>query len=69
MPQRTLKFRIRQDGLVQETVEGVSGQSCLQLTEKLESSLGNVQLKELTSEAYNLTEDQSHLITEQIKAF
>ena len=69
MPQRTLRFRIRQDGLVQETVEGVSGQACLQLTDKLESALGNVELKELTSDAYDCSEDQSHLLTEQIKSF
>ena len=52
MPQRTLRFKIRQDGLVEETVEGIAGQSCQQLTEKLEGALGVVQRRELTSEAY-----------------
>ncbi len=37
-PQRTLRFKIRQDGLVEETVEGVVGNSCIQLTDKLEAA-------------------------------
>ncbi len=52
MPQRTLRFKIRQDGLVEESVEGVTGQSCFQLTEKLEKALGVVQHQEPTSETY-----------------
>ena len=67
MPQRILRFRISQDGSVQETVEGVIGQSCLKLTEKLESALGNVQQRELTSEAYICPEEQSHLVQGNIK--
>ena len=56
MPQRTLRFKIRQDGLVEESVEGVSGQSCQKLTEKLENDLGVVQRSEPTAEAF-LRED------------
>ena len=67
MPQRILRFRISQDGSVQESVEGFTGQSCLRLTEKLESALGNVQQRELTSEAYICPEEQSHLVQENIK--
>ena len=67
MPQRILRFRISQDGSVEETVEGFTGQSCLKLTEKLESALGTVQQRELTSEAYIRPEDQSQLIQEHIK--
>ena len=67
MPQRILRFRISQDGSVEETVEGFKGQSCLKLTEKLESTLGRVQKRELTSEAYICPEAQSHLIQENIK--
>ena len=67
MPQRVLRFRISQDGSVEETVEGFTGQSCLKLTEKLESALGSVQQRELTSEAYICPEDQSQLIQEHIK--
>ena len=67
MPQRILRFRISQDGSVQESVEGFTGQSCLKLTKKLESALGNVQQRELTSEAYICPEEQSHLVQENIK--
>ena len=67
MPQRILRFRISQDGAVEETVEGFTGQSCLMLTEKLESALGNVQQRELTSEAYICPEEQSHRVQENIK--
>ena len=67
MPQRVLRFRISQDGSVEETVEGFTGQSCLKLTEKLESALGSVQQRELTSEAYICPVAQSHLVQENIK--
>ncbi len=67
MPQRTLRFKIRQDGVVEETVEGMIGNDCHQLTEKLESALGSVQTRELTSEGYVLAEDQTNLIQEHIK--
>ena len=62
MPQRTLRFKIRQDGLVEESVEGFSGQSCQQLTEKLEEALGVVQLREPTPEAYLREEVQTQSI-------
>ncbi len=63
MPQRTLRFRITQDGLVEETVEGVIGTSCHQLTERLESALGTVKRSELTAEAYLRPEVQSQSIS------
>ena len=66
MPQRTLRFRIRQDGVVEETVEGIAGQGCYQLTDKLESALGSVEQRELTSDAYLSSEEQSQLIQEKI---
>ena len=63
MPQRSLRFKIRQDGLVEETVEGVSGQSCQELTEKLEDALGVVQRREPTTEAYLCDEVQNQSIS------
>ena len=66
MPQRILRFKIRQDGVVEETVEGVVGSTCQQLTEKLESALGSVEQRELTSDAYLSSEEQSQLIQEKI---
>ena len=52
MPQRTLRFRIRQDGRVEETVEGLVGEACIHLTEKLEAALGSVEQRKCTSEAF-----------------
>ncbi len=63
MPQRTLRFKIRQDGVVEETVEGVVGQSCQNLTEKLEGALGVVQLREPTADSFLQKEVQSHSIS------
>ena len=67
MPQRTLRFKISQDGLVEESVEGVVGQACHQLTERLEDALGVVQHREPTAEAYLNDEIQAETIsTEQL---
>ena len=52
MPQRTLRFKIRQDGRVEETVEGLVGEACIDLTEKLEDALGTVERREPTSDAF-----------------
>ena len=68
-PQRTLRFKIRQDGLVEETVEGMVGNSCVQLTEKLEAALGSLESKDLTADAYVCSQEQSELIPEQISTF
>ncbi|MGC6483291.1 MAG: DUF2997 domain-containing protein [Synechococcus sp.] len=59
MPQRTLRFRIRPDGRVEERVEGIDGQACLGLTEQLETALGSVERREATSEAYSTRTEQS----------
>ncbi len=58
MPQRTLRFRIRQDGLVEETVEGVVGKDCELLTKLLEEDLGVVHKRELKAEAYESSQSQ-----------
>ena len=58
MPQRTLRFRIRQDGLVEESVEGIVGQACGQLTAKLEESLGVVQHREPTADSFLHPQEQ-----------
>ncbi|WP_320677723.1 DUF2997 domain-containing protein [Prochlorococcus sp. MIT 1300] len=66
MPQRTLRFRIRQDGRVEESVEGVIGEDCNQLTEKLEAALGSVEHRERTSESYLRPQDQAQSIPAEI---
>ena len=52
MPQKTLRFKIHQDGRVEETVEGFAGNSCNEATRKLEDSLGKVTVKNKTSDAF-----------------
>lgn len=55
MAQQTIRFRIRPDGRVDEHVEGVAGQGCLALTERIEAQLGTVQQRRSTSEAFQTT--------------
>ena len=62
MPQRTLRFRIRPDGRVEELVEGVHGEACLKLTERLESALGSVEHQEATAESFLCSEEQVQII-------
>ena len=52
MPQRTLRFKIHQDGRVEETVEGFNGDSCNSATKNVEDALGQVKVKNKTSEAF-----------------
>jgi hypothetical protein len=52
MAQRTIRFRIRPDGSVDEVVEGVAGDGCQALTARLESRLGTVQQRLATAEAF-----------------
>lgn len=59
MPQRTLRFRILPDGRVEERVEGIEGDACLGLTERLETTLGSVERREATSEAFSTRTEQS----------
>ncbi|MEB3271755.1 MAG: DUF2997 domain-containing protein [Synechococcus sp.] len=52
MAQRTIRFRIRPDGRVEEQVEGVQGQACEALTERIEARLGRVRQRQCTAEAF-----------------
>jgi hypothetical protein len=52
MAQRTIRYRIRPDGRVEELVEGVSGEACQALTERIEARLGTVCQRSSTAEAY-----------------
>ena len=52
MPQRTLRFKIHQDGRVEETVEGFNGSACNSATKKIEDALGEVKVKNKTSEGF-----------------
>ena len=66
MPQRTLRFKIRQDGRVEETVEGLVGEACIDLTEKLEDALGTLERRELTSDTFRREKVQKQTIPAEI---
>ena len=66
MAQRTLRFKIRQDGRVEETVEGIVGEGCIDLTEKLEAALGSVEQRKPTSEAFLKQQVQKQTIPAEI---
>ena len=73
MPKKqTLKFSIRQDGLVSEEVIGVVGNACQDLTKSIEEKLGEVTYIERKPEYYkqenvtlqhNQNEDQTQTTT------
>ncbi len=67
MAQSTIRFRIRPDGRVEELVEGVRGEGCTGLTERIEARLGSVQQRRTTSEAFQPQplEVQDPLVTVQ----
>ena len=52
MPQRTLRFKIHQDGRVEETVEGFNGNACNSATKNIENALGEVTVKNKTTKAF-----------------
>ena len=66
MPQRTVRFTIRPDGRVEERVEGVVGESCQHLTEKLEAALGTVERREPTSDSFLQPETQNQTLPAQL---
>jgi len=60
MPQKTLRFKIHQDGRVEETVEGFTGHSCIEATQNLEDALGSVTVMNKTSDAF-ISNDNENL--------
>ena len=66
MALRTLRFKIRQDGRVEETVEGIVVEGCIDLTEKLEAALGSVEQRKPTSEAFLQKRVQKQTIPAEI---
>ena len=53
MPQRILRFKIHQDGRVEETVEGFIGNACNDATKSIENALGEVKVKNKSTEAFS----------------
>ena len=71
MPQKTLRFKIHQDGRVEETGEGFPGSSCNDATKNLEQALGKVTVKNKTSDAFisNQSENLTQLNNESNVTF
>ena len=71
MPQRTLRFKIHQDGKVEETVEGFNGNACNSATKNIEDALGEVKVKIKTSEAFisNQSENSNQIQNESNVTF
>jgi hypothetical protein len=61
----TLEFIIYPDGRVQETVTGIVGASCAEVTAALEAKLGLVLSQENTSEFFAQPLQQSESISTQ----
>ena len=59
MPQRTLRFKIHQDGHVQESVEGFEGDLCYNATKSLEEALGEVKSKRLSTDAFTSNQNKT----------
>ncbi len=59
MPQRTLRFKIHQDGQVEESVEGFEGDSCNNATKNLEEALGEVKSKRLSADAFTSNQNKT----------
>ena len=61
---QTIRFRIRADGRVEETVEGLAGAACERLTEQIEARVGSLQQRQPTAEAYQRSEVLQPLATD-----
>ena len=61
----TLEFIIYPDGRVKETVTGIVGSSCQEVTAAIEAQLGVVVNQKPTSEYYARNNNQSNTVTTQ----
>ena len=58
---QTIRYKIRQDGIVEEIVEGVQGAQCEELTRNVENKLGDVTRRLNKPEYYQTQVDQSNV--------
>lgn len=63
---QTIRYRIRPDGRVEETVEGLSGSACERLTERIEARLGSVQQRQPTAEAFQQAASQQESVQQDV---
>ncbi len=62
----TLEFVIYPDGRVVETVTGISGTSCAEVTAAIEAQLGCVISQQPTAEYYAPQEEESQTLVQSI---
>lgn len=62
----TLEFIIYPDGRVKETVTGIIGSSCQEVTAAIEAQLGSVVSQEKTSQYYNPAVSQSAKVNNEV---
>ncbi len=55
MKQEKIKYIIKQDGTVEEKVEGVVGDTCTTLTREIEKRLGDLEKQVYTADYYQST--------------
>ncbi len=65
MNMETLEFIIYPDGRVKETVTGIVGSSCQEVTAAIEAQLGRVISQEKTSQYYQQPITESTKVTNQ----
>ena len=63
--QEKIKYIIKQDGSVTEEVIGVKGTQCLDLTEKIENRLGDIEWRKETDEFYQTTTVEENVTLQQ----
>ncbi len=66
--QQIIRYRIRPDGRVEETVEGLSGSACERLTERIEARLGMVQQRQPTAEAFQSAAQTAEVATTAVQS-
>ena len=66
MSMETLEFIIYPDGRVKETVTGIVGTSCQEVTAAIEAQLGRVVSQEKSSEYFSSQVNQSANTTNQV---
>ena len=61
MEQQIIRFRIHQDGTVEELVEGITGSNCQELTKNIENKLGEVEFRKDTADLYRSVVEHDHV--------
>ena len=61
MKQTRITYRIRQDGIVEETIDGCTGDTCETITRGLEEALGDLTRRIHSSEYYQAQKDVTNV--------